>query len=155
ITARHALTEPWADFFLENAMDCAFDECASIFEAHEIVERADAIWWAAPDGVKELAALRRSEAGLGQLPALGRQARCCEGLERALRLTGENRRTPLDTSGREGNAASVFKSDCERFQRGGCGQIRRQRLGRACKLDDEAGRARFQALPFARLDEAN
>src|ERR1019366_4204179 len=110
ITARHALTEPWADFFQENAMDGGFDECASLFQSLEIAERADAMRRPAPDGtkdgVKELAALRRSEAGLGQLPALGCQARCCEGLERALRLMGENRRTALDTSGREGRVST-------------------------------------------------
>ena len=140
-------------------MDGGFDECASLFQSLEIAERADAMRRPAPDGtkdgVKELAALRRSEAGLGQLPALGCQARCCEGLERALRLMGENRRTALDTSGWEGNAASVFKSYSERFQRGGCGQVRRQRLRRACKLGDEAGRASFHAIALAGIAEAD
>ena len=69
--------------------------------------------WAGPDGVEygveKLTALRWSEAGLGGVPRLGIEARSCEGLEGALRLSCEDGCAAMEWPGGVGDSAEVWK----------------------------------------------
>ena len=109
IAAGHAVAERRAKLLLEGAGYVGGDKCGAIGEGLELLEGADAEGWSCPDGVKDgmeqAAALCGGECGLGGLPGLGGEACGGEGLERALRLVGENAGSAFDLAGWERDAA--------------------------------------------------
>lgn len=140
-------------------MNGCSDESVSVAERLELTVATDALRRAGPNGmkngVKELAALRGGKSGFGGLPGLRGQARGGEGFKGALRLICENGRAAIDLAEREGDAACVFKGDCERLRRGGDRKFSRNGLGRSGKLRDQTRRASLDVFALASIAEAD